>query len=439
MKKNISSSLFYTAVVFCIAMFTLQIKTMTNSGRKDFRPQVIGARLLFAKEANIYFYKQKASTPEYFLDTADDDMYAMNNVTMTPTLLLFSIPLALLPYPYAIFLWTVWNYFILFCFLYFLFKQDKELDKKSVFTFFSFFLIGSAALLWHIVECQKYLTFGLLLALIYWFGFERKSFFIVGILACILFLFRLNTGFALFILLFLLDKEAKLVYIKGALTGFILIFILSFGVDGLDDWKSYFSAMPLWSKIGMDEASINTNAVASSVTELEGVTRADIPSYFPFNDTLVHNNSSLQRWIYKFTHLKINAFLFLCVYLVLASVLTFYYLRIKTAWNKQHLDYLFFFFLYLLSELFLPIHRLPYYYTQWFFPLLLLFSYYVQTGKIAVWLTVLFWVGVTFNLVVLAFIPYSCILSEYTLLLFLFCFLFSPHRYREYEKNKIIA
>ncbi len=428
MKKNkqfFNIILIITALAWLFYSFVSIYNYSISCGRKDFRCQVVGSRLLLTNE-NIYFYEWKDGDDTYLLDNGDNNIAPMNYVTMNPFYLIFGLPFALLTYSDGIWAWFAWNYCLVGLILYLIKKIYPNLKASHLLYIFSFCIIGSSAWWWHAVEGQKYMTFSALLALIFWFGFHKKNGFWTGIVVCVLVAFRLNIGLSAILLLFLIDKNMQSAYLKGVFCGVFLIGGLSFSFSTIEDWKSYFQAMKLWSKWGIGELALNSVETTYNLTSLEGVNNIEKGlSSSDFPKALAHNNSSIQRWVFKITAIKIPKSVMISIYIFLSVFLVAYYLNKTKQAIREH-NYILFIIIYIFSEYFLPVHRLSYYYVQWFFPILIYLSSF--NLKIFTASKIFFCIGIILSSMLLSFIPFGQILSEVSIVIAFLIMIYNPFK-----------
>ena len=424
-----SKILIFISLILIGLSFFYTISYVANNERSDLWCNAIGSRILIEKQESPYFFKWNNETNERYVDPTDDNMHPTSRVTFTPVFALLFYPIASMEMYYMKWVFYIFNIFILLYILYTTFDLQKtKIQNSHLFLFVSIFIFNSSAWIMHCAEGQKYLIFSLIILLIYKL-YLSKNLISCGFLIILLISMRLNSIIASLFFLYILEKRERLDFLKGMIFGFPIILLINVLFFDISIWSDYFKAMHLWSIYGLNEMPIQSEYLKNPIyRDVKGI-------IYPFDYALRHNNSGIQRWIYKILNIKVyKEFLFSC-YIIVAASIIYFIDRLKFRKADTEIIFLQFFLIYILSEYFVPASRLPYYFVQWFFPILLVFNR-INLGKNL--LSMLFLTGLALNTFFLSFVPYGQIIGELFLIASLILFLYQQSNHYS-QKNPIMS
>ena len=388
-------------------------KYVSENESADIWCNAIGARVTMEKMESPYFFKWTLATDERYIDPTDDNMYPVSRVTFTPIFAVLFYPFAIMDMQVMKWVFYFFNLLILVWIIFGVVKCRNIGEKVNRLLFFSLFMLNSSAWWCHSAVGQKYIFFLLFLVLFYYASKNMKE-HLTGLVLVFFIFLRLNSVVAVLFYFTVLQKADMSVFLKGALVGLFLVAVLHFAFLDWTIWQDYFSAMHLWSIYGLNEMPVLAEyAINPIAKDVNGIS-------FPFDYALRHNNSGIQRWIYKISGLKVYKEFLFATYAAVALLLAKMWSTKTLQKSSPDVVFLQFFLIYVLSEYFIPAARLPYYYVQWFFPILLIYNK-VGFGKGL--FKVFFITGLSLNTIFLAFIPYGQILGELCLVASLLLFL----------------
>jgi len=399
----------YFLIFLCTALsLVCTFNYVKNNEKADLWCTTIGSRIIVEKKQSPYYFKWNWNTDKRYVDPTDDNMHPVSRVTFTPFFAIIFyvfawIDMEVLKWVCYVFTWIV----LLFIYL----KEGFfDLNKTNNVLFFSIFIINATAWWIHCSEGQKYILFLLLLYGIYK-AILKPDYTILSIFLGVLVLIRPNSILSVAFLFFIFGFK----HFRKQVVGLFLVavlFLLSTAIADKTIWSDYFSAMHLYSIYGLGEMPVLDeyfkNPIGLNVKATE----------FPFDYSLRHNNSGVQRWFYKILGWKLYKEQLFALYSFIALSVIIVCKKLKLNFDKPENLFLVFFFLYITSEYFIPASRLPYYYVQWFFPIILMLKSYQKMNKL---IQGLFWVGLSLNTIFLSFIPFGQIIGE---LCILFCLLY---------------
>lgn len=401
------------------------IKYVKNNKNADLWCNTIGSRILTEQKQSPYFFKWNWNTDKRYVDPTDDNMHPVSRITFTPFFALFFYVFAwmdmeILKWVYYIFSWLI----ILFIFFNEGFFKENE---KNKLLFFSIFIINSSGWWMHCSEGQKYIIFLLLLYGIY-NALVKPNYILLSSLLSVMVLFRPNSILSISFLFVVFGVKHIRKQILGVFLVMIL-FLLSTDIANKKIWSDYFSAMNLYSVYGLGEMPILDEYFINPISQNVKGTE------FPFDFRLRHNNSGVQRWFYKILGWKIYKKGLFALYATFSISIILILKLTKFNFSKPENLFLLFFSLYIISEYFIPASRLPYYYVQWFFPIILMLKQYQIMSKD---IKMLFWMGLSLNTIFLSFIPYGQIVGEIFILISLLYLIFCESIFFELFANRTI-
>lgn len=392
----------------------------------DLRNRIAGARL--QKDGiSPYFYKWKSTDGLRYYDPQNFDTLKVSNITATPFLHQLLYPIADFPQRKISRIWMVIEYILFFLIATIsLSFVKKTIQQSAVITTASVFLYTTA---WtgHIAAGQIYLLIPFLSLLFYYCICKNEKILfaaLAGVSAAMLLLIRPTA--VLFLLPFLFfAKKYTSKYLLVLFSSLALIFIFAFGSNqNRLYWKEYSLAMKEQLKSHQSTgASVQQNEHDPGYQNWEGWNMKEVAreyQFFPYEYNKEHGNVFVI--VNHSLHTEIPVWLLsgLAGVLLLAIVFLFY---------KQNGPFTSFtiypvsilaFSIYMVTDLFSPIHRFLYNGVQWLFPLLLVASQYnrkygwIYTGIIA---------GLILNSISLPFMPMENTIGEYLIFLFILIYI----------------
>ncbi|MES1214063.1 MAG: hypothetical protein ABUT20_00990 [Bacteroidota bacterium] len=397
----------------------------------DLRNRIVGSRLQKDDHAP-YFYKWKKGDNIRYYDPQNFDSLKVANITATPFFHQLIYPIADLEQRDISRIWLVIEYCILFIItaIAFSFAKNKYQQIAVIITT-AIFLYANA---WtgHIAAGQLYLFIPFLAMLFYSFINSNKSIVnagLAGICAATLVLIRPNT--ILFLLPFMVFFNRYTVKYKVAfLSAALVIFFFAFNSNQkILYWKDYRNSLVEQLKSHQSlEPSLQHNDADPVLTNWEGwdmqQTRKDAQA-FPYTYNMEHGNVFVLANHAFNIKTPVGILVGVSFFLMLALFFLFYrkkrYSTSFTIYNIAILS----FCLYMITDIFSPIHRFQYNGTQWLFPLLLVAAGYHPRYK---WVYIGIIAGLIINSLNLSSMVMEQALGEYIVFLFLliFPFLYKP-------------
>lgn len=386
----------------------------------DLRNRIVGARL---QKDGIppYFYKWKKSDGIRYYDPQNFDTLKVSNITATPFFHQLLYPLAGLPQRSVSRIWLLIEYTILIVMVILFVMSTKNNQQKSAVIGTALLFLCSNAWKSHIAAGQIYLLFNFFMVLFYFFIRKKKNYLYgitAGLCAAILFLIRPNTVF--FFLPFL-------PFITRSSFKFKMIFCISvmamivFALSGMKErlyWQDYRYAMAeqLKSHQGLG-ATAQVNEPDPGLVLWEGWDMhkvADDAARFPYVYNQEHGNVFV--FINHLLHVKTPTWLLAAMSAAAITALVFlFYIKNKTALYDVNCVALLAFSVYMITDLFSPIHRFLYNGVQWLFPLFIIASTFNKRYK---WIYTGLIIGILLNSFNFSFIPMIQSIGEYIVFLF---------------------
>lgn len=393
----------------------------------DLRNRIVGARL---QKDGIppYFYKWKKADGLRYYDPQNFDTLKVSNITATPFFHELLYPLAELPQRTISKAWLLIEYILFFLItILFIYLTKNKQQKFAVIITALFFLYLNA---WksHIAAGQIYLVFTFFFTLFFFFIRKKNDYMraiLTGICAAILFLIRPNTIF--FLLPFLpFARKSSFTY-KMVLCISVLVTIV-FASGSLNErlyWQDFRYAMIEQLKSHQElGAAVQYNEPNPGLITWEGWnmhTVAEDAARFPYTYNQEHGNVFV--FMNHLFHIKtsVGVLTTLCFVTMAILLFLFFYIRKGTALYNLHTLSLLAFIIYMITDLFSPIHRFLYYGVQWLFPLLIIASNFNKRYK---WIYCGLATGLLLNSLNLSFIPMIQSLGEYIIFFFIIVYIF---------------
>lgn len=219
---------------------------VSQGGSIDYRNRVTGARLLLEGH-DPYHFKWSYGDPDRWCDIYDNPALPITKTTVSPAMLLFSAPLALLPYPLSQRLWLLGQWVILGG-LWFLWWRHWRHSRAASWWWTALVVAFTCTLAWrhHIDRGQAYVVFAFLLGLWMHLSLENnpKRGWLCGLLAGLLTCLR--PPLLLFTAPFILLRRRNqwLGAVIGLLLGLAAPVLFRASV-----WSDYGRAMKTWSEV----------------------------------------------------------------------------------------------------------------------------------------------------------------------------------------------
>lgn len=402
------------AIIIGILAFFKDLKASIDFGGLDLRNRVVGARLLH-RGLDPYYFKWTPGTDEKLLDPLDNPELSFTRVTVPPTILLFHLPLSVLPYFQQKIIWFLFQWFALItsCFLI-IRTYPNRIRQKTTWIFALIFIFGIHFWRLHVEVGQIYVLYVLLLSLAY-YSLQHKSNFqeiIAGFLIGLTASFRLPI--IIMILPMIIFKKVKL--LVATASGFCLTLLASYIIAKPQTWSSYFSAMRT---IGKFDPSLvakipNYNEQFIIPKTVEGVGNFALGLNF-------NNNSSLQALFKQLFDFSINGNILIaacCLILLAFGILISSHYKTEIH-QHQNFNWDIFFLcgtlMILIADFFIPAPRYVYNDIQFTIPLLLILkniNYSNQKATIYIWLLL---IGFLLLSGMFYWMPYSVRIGEYTI------------------------
>ncbi len=350
-----------TAVVIIVSI-SKATRFINESASTDLLCRTIGARLFHAGKS-AYFYKWKAGDDPAFLNPNDPPARRVNGNVVTPAMLKLFYGISFFSYPVVKMIWASLQYLFLFLTIFFLAGKGKPTGRIPLLAVVIVLLLYLCSNIWfyNIERGQVYSFYLLLLSMIY-YCYERNwppGRFAAGFINGISIFFRPLMVF--FAIPFLLKKDGR--FFAGCCCGGLLALCLFF-LPATGQWKDYSFAMKEYSAETLTEqpVPVTTNGlpVAGSPGGMQQV------QVFSCGGI-----KTLQAYFSRAGFL-LQPLTLLGAYAVLVITCCFVYRQAIPAPACGNRDFLFAFFLYILSELFIVGNRAGYNQLQWLFAICLL-------------------------------------------------------------------
>jgi len=283
--KNAASTLGWVALgLLLLASFVVDVENVSQGGAIDLRNRITGIRLL-VHQIDPYHYKWQEPEPPEYCDPYNNPLLPVSKTTATPALLLLHLPLAVLPYRIAQFLWFLLQWALLLGTAWLWLRRcPNSFSRWLTALFFIGFTYTSAWRL-HAERGQSYVLLLFLFAcwLVVTLDAKTSHRFLAGLLAG--FLITLRPPFALLLPFLVRHRRDQL---AGAIVGLLLGFGLPLLWDA-DCWSDYFSAMQSHSAFYLTDN--NPHYEQTYPPMIEGIPTDNILAYYvpiPYADFSIH-------------------------------------------------------------------------------------------------------------------------------------------------------
>jgi len=348
----------------------------------DLRNRVVGSRL--QKDGHLpYFYKWNKNDGLRYYDPQNFDSLQISNITATPFFHQLLYPIVDLSQRTISKIWLCFEYFMLIIMVVIGILLAKNKNQQWAVVITALLFLFTNAWTGHIAAGQLYLVIPFFMMLYYYFLSRQSNFIcaaLAGICAAMLLLIRPNTIFFFLPILFiahLYTAKFKIIFVTSAFA----IFLLAFGgTRERKYWKEYKSALAqqVKSHQGLHPA-MQQNEADPHFISWEGWNTDQVSQnalHFPYTYNREHGNVFIL--INHALNIKISVWLLAILSFVTMAMISFlFYKRISntTSFSLYQLTILAF-CLYMVSDIFSPIHRFQYNASQWLFPLILIASRY---------------------------------------------------------------
>ncbi len=394
----------------------------------DLRNRIVGARLQKDGQPP-YFYKWKKEDGFRYYDPQNFDTLKVSNITASPFFHQLLYPIADLPQRVISKIWLAIEYLMLLIMIAIGLSLAKKRNQKPAVTIAASLFLYTNAWTGHISAGQLYLAIPFL-ALLFFYLINKSSYIVnaifAGLCAATLLLIRPTTIIFFLPFLFIANRYAIKFKVAFVISG-LLIFILAFGSHRERSyWMNYKTALSeqLKSHQGLHPA-FQLNESDPRPVKWEGWDAEQIAedaSRFHYN----YNNEHGNVFVFINTSLKTKIPVWLLAvfagtFIILLLSAFFKRYPYSSSFNIRYIAILAF-CLYMITDIFSPIHRFQYNASQWLFPLLLIASaYHPSRKKIYVGIIV----GLVLNSINLSFMPMEKTMGEYIVFLSILIFLYT--------------
>lgn len=338
----------------------------------DLRNRVVGARL--QKDGQLpYFYYWRSQDGERYADPNNQNLgpKTVNDITASPFFHELLMPICDLSQKTLVGLWTMLQYLLLTGITLLLCSLTKERNKKWLLVNISVLFTITEAWVCLISTGQLYLFEGFLMACVI-FGVLRNyksAIVFAGVCAAMLVLTR-PIAIVIFIP-FVLKHKKNLLWLFSAFAGLMLygMFVLSNSFE-TSLWKQYEAALKVHVQLHQNDdpdlAAKQTFPV--NLSSIEGYDFNEVNRLTFEHPIPVYSECGNFFYLYNITTGKKMPLAVLNSLLVISLILlsaVFYFSYRKNAPHPMQM-LIFAFTLYMLVEMFSPVHRHQYNTTQWF-------------------------------------------------------------------------
>ncbi len=267
------------SLLIALIVCSNNIEHILLGGGGDLRNRIVGARVI-REGVDPYFFHWESGQSEALLDTRMSQSSLVSRLTVTPSVLLFHLPLAHWWFGKIILNWFVVEWIaLLSCVASLIAFRVNTQDKKLVFIE-GMIMASSYFWLTHTFTGQLYIVYGALISGALLFVSQRNSglrligFFTVGVVAALRF------PYVVFLIpLFFYNKKACVV----AVVGLVATISLTTSVLGLSVWKNYFSSMNIYAT-----TPLLSEAVAHSEQRTDNVRYPHVIEGLTFLNSFTH-------------------------------------------------------------------------------------------------------------------------------------------------------
>ncbi|RYY14029.1 MAG: DUF2029 domain-containing protein [Chitinophagaceae bacterium] len=343
----------------------------------DLRNRVVGSRLQM-DGISPYFYHWKPSDGLRYYDWNNgNNRLEVSNITATPFFHQLISPVAGFSQYNISIIWLVLCYLMLIVMVILAFRLCQTGYQQAAVLFIAVLFLFSYAWTGHVVNGQMYLVIPFL-SFGFYFILASKPLLIngmfAGVLAASLVLVRPTT--IIFLVPFLLvAKNFNLKYKLSIIMPALFLFLVSFATSpSREYWNDYRLAVQEHVKAHQTpDAVTGVFHAVPTINKWEGwdmekIIEAQKFPYYKNNDA----NGNVFVFINHILHLRTPVWLLTVMCLVSIGLFSFMFYKSNTAVNLSLYSVaILAFLLYMLTDLFSPVHRFQYNASQWIFPLLL--------------------------------------------------------------------
>lgn len=394
----------------------------------DLRNRIVGARL--EKDGRLpYFYKWKKEDGIRYYDPQNFDSLTVSNITASPLFHQLLIPMAEWDQETIKGWWLFIEYGMLVIMIVMaLSMASTDRQRRAVLLVAGLFLLTDA---WkyHIFRGQNYLCIPLLSMACYFFIRQRPTTFralMAGIMAALLVGIRPNAIFFILPFFFLFRTSGRRYWMV-----FLIPLLIGTAWTMIDKneralWQDYQLSMGQHIKEHQDlHPALQINDPSPNYPRWEGVDIPALDSAELDNSMNRHSENGNFFVLYNnFFHRKISPPLLITASLGLIFLLTvlFWFHRVRKGGADPVAVTILGYCLYMISDLFSPVHRHQYYTVQWIFPLLLAASLIPPRWRASFGLMM---AGLLLNISKIGFIRMQHTIGEYLILAALVLLAFS--------------
>lgn len=415
-------------VVFLLLAFNIFFDCLSTVkyGGVDLRDKIVGSRILLTDQP-MYHSWWKPGDSERFLNPQDDPRTPLSLYTGTPFQSMAFLPLAVLKYQYARYLWLVLQYLFLGLTVWFFLKKVRGDVKKSLLLLggITFFFLSTDQWHMHIERGQLYILFTLLIGGLYFTLTSDSKYkdYQAGVLLSLLVL--LKPTYAIFGIPFFFKMKIKLLAASAATV--ILAGLLFLATNTTNRWIEYSEAMKEWQAANLDlngaVGQTSTEDLAQMPKIIEGLTNLNQRGSF-FSE-----NSCLQHIIFSLTGTKIPTSYFYLLAIGLMGLILGLLIPSFKYFGAGELVLLGF-ILWFVTTICLPAPRFVYQYIHWLIPMsFIAINYDKYDARILLILLIGLTLGIGIRFYTIS-IPYLFLVGELFLLLGVFLVLFTE-RYKQ--------
>lgn len=384
----------------------------------DLRNRVVGSRLQKDGQAP-YFYKWKKHDGLRYFDPQNFDTLKVSNITASPFFHQLLYPIADQSQRTISKIWLCIEYLMLFIMIAIALSFTKNPTQKFAVIIAAALFLYTNAWTGHIASGQLYLAIPFVAMLFYYLISNRANLIyaiLAGLCAASLILIRPTT--LIFFAPFLFPAHRYSLKFKITfITSVLIVFLLAFGSSSERlYWQNYKAAISeqIKSHQGLYPA-YQQNDPDPRLVKWEGWDGEQVikeASKFHYTYNKEHGNVFVL--INSLLNIKTPVWLLAAfsIFFISILLLLFYkHYRLTSSFSFYYISILAF-CLYMITDIFSPVHRFQYNVSQWLFPLLLIASAYhssykkIYSGIIA---------GLVLNSINLPFMPMEQTLGEYML------------------------
>lgn len=413
------------SIFWCIYRDIQIEKLYTN----DLRNRVVGSRLQM-DGISPYFYHWKTADGLRYYDPQNYSDLKISASTASPFFHQLLYPFANYPQRTTSRIWLAIQYLALLVMVMLAFSKANNTHQKIAVALITLLYLYSYAWTASIEMGQYYIIVPFVTMLLYHFTSRRAgwlNFLLAGITAAALILIRPPAAIILLPLLFIITRFKKNQIIAGV-AGFSAILLLAFSTStSRMYWRDYQQAIGEHIKMHQSlSPTLQTNEAIPQLRQWEGWDWDQIKrdsQHFSYKRNGENGNAFV---IFQLlTHRKPSVFLLSITSLILIlGLIAFYFKRYRAITPPQLWTiFVFGFCLYMITDIFSPIHRFQYNASQWIFPLLLIAAYYKRNFNKAGVTGVI--IGLLLNSVPFVFLPMQRSLGEFIIMLSIFTILFT--------------